>query len=340
MRKLLSICIPTYNMESLLSRCLDSFIVEKKYMDMLEIIVVNDGSNDNSSAIAHEYAEKYPHNYIVIDKPNGNYGSCINAALKIATGKYFRICDADDRYNKINLQDYIRFLEKTDSDIVFSSFLKLMVDESVVKTVECPNNMNNQSYLIDDINWSDKKMMALRAMHCMATKTQILKDNKYVQTEGISYTDTQFSFYSLLFSDTCSFFNGIIYLYYLGRDGQTMSLESMKKNYFHFYLNADKLIDSYCQILEPLSINRQSVLLNCILSEVQGLVNVFISSFAEVKKQKMVIQSLIKKSEHSFNPCPLEERLIESSRLYKLWKKYHIPTWLLFLMVKVRRTFK
>jgi len=73
-------------------------------MDMLEIIVVNDGSNDNSSAIAHEYAENYPHNYIVIDKPNGNYGSCINAALKIATGKYFRICDADDRYNKINLQ--------------------------------------------------------------------------------------------------------------------------------------------------------------------------------------------------------------------------------------------
>ena len=75
MNKILSVCIPTYNMERLLARCLDSFIIEKEYMDKLEIIVVNDGSKDNSIKIAYEYVEKYPNTYIVIDKSNGNYGS-------------------------------------------------------------------------------------------------------------------------------------------------------------------------------------------------------------------------------------------------------------------------
>lgn len=109
MKKILSVCIPTYNMEALLGRCLNSFIVDKNYMNQLEIIIVNDGSKDNSSRIAHEYANKYPDTFVVVDKPNGNYGSCINAALKVATGYYFRICDADDRYENSNLVAYIDF---------------------------------------------------------------------------------------------------------------------------------------------------------------------------------------------------------------------------------------
>ena len=110
MEKILTICVPTYNMEALLPRCLDSFIIEEEFMNRLEIIVVNDGSKDRSSEIAHQYEAKYPNSFIVIDKPNGNYGSCVNAALKIARGKYFRICDADDYYISKNLSDYISLL--------------------------------------------------------------------------------------------------------------------------------------------------------------------------------------------------------------------------------------
>ena len=75
--KVISIAIPTYNMEQWLNRCLDSVVIPE-IIDKVEIIVVNDGSRDRSSEIAHSYADRYPDSVIVIDKENGNYGSCVN----------------------------------------------------------------------------------------------------------------------------------------------------------------------------------------------------------------------------------------------------------------------
>ena len=85
MSKVISIIIPTYNMEAYLDKCLTSLIIDG--MERVEVVVVNDGSRDSSLAIAQSYAEKYPESFVVIDKPNGNYGSCINAGLYRATGK-------------------------------------------------------------------------------------------------------------------------------------------------------------------------------------------------------------------------------------------------------------
>ena len=97
MDKILTVIIPTYNMEELLPRCLDSFLIkDKKLMQQVEVLVVNDGSKDNSSSIAHRYEKLYPHTFRVIDKENGNYGSCVNRGLQEATGKYVKVLDADD----------------------------------------------------------------------------------------------------------------------------------------------------------------------------------------------------------------------------------------------------
>lgn len=79
-------------------------------MEALEVLVINDGSRDRSSAIAHSYADRYPQTFRVIDKENGNYGSCINRGPKEATGKYIRICDADDWYITIELTKFINGL--------------------------------------------------------------------------------------------------------------------------------------------------------------------------------------------------------------------------------------
>lgn len=74
MRKLLTIIIPTYNMQDYLCRCLDSLIVPDDMMKDLEVLVINDGSKDRSSEIAHSYQDRFPVTFRVIDKENGNYG--------------------------------------------------------------------------------------------------------------------------------------------------------------------------------------------------------------------------------------------------------------------------
>ena len=120
--KLLSIIIPTYNMEPYLRHCLDSLIIDKG-MDELEVFVINDGSKDRSSKIAREYQDKYPNTFYVIDKVNGNYGSCINRGLKEATGKYIKVLDADDCFNARALQDVIQRLMNIDTDVILTNYV-------------------------------------------------------------------------------------------------------------------------------------------------------------------------------------------------------------------------
>ena len=93
--KLLSISIAAYNAESTLEKCVNSMI-ESRYRRKLEILIINDGSTDNTVKIAKNYENKYPDTVRVIDKENGGHGSTINAGISVATGLYFKIVDADD----------------------------------------------------------------------------------------------------------------------------------------------------------------------------------------------------------------------------------------------------
>ena len=128
MAKLLTIIIPTYNMEKYLRRCIDSLLVSEENRASLEVLVVNDGSRDASSAIGHEYEANYPQAIRVIDKDNGNYGSCINRGLKETTGKYVRILDADDYYLTENLNQFISMLKDTDADLLLTDMVSVYAD--------------------------------------------------------------------------------------------------------------------------------------------------------------------------------------------------------------------
>ena len=336
MEKALTVCIPTYNMEKLLGRCLDSFILDKETMDQLQILVVNDGSKDDSSKIGHEYEAQYPDTFKVLDKPNGNYGSCINAALKVATGKYFRICDADDRYERDNLQEYLTFLQSSSADIVFSPYYVLDFDSNLNQKMDVAPVENGKEMSISSIDWYDNTFLKYRAMHCIAVKTKNLTSHNYIQTEGISYTDTQFVFYSLLYSGTCAFFDKPIYYYYLGREGQTMSLPSMIKSNMHFYQNADKMLQTYVELPSGMGDNKRSLLFGCILTEMAFFVSVVLGSIRDSENQCKLINGMLELSRTSVLPCPLYESLMENV-FFKLWKKYHVSPHVIYYMAQLKR---
>ena len=109
MEKLLSIIIPSYNMEQLLPRCLDSLLASGAG-EAFEAIVVNDGSKDDTLKVALSFRDANPGCIRVIDKPNGNYGSTINAALPQAEGKYVKVLDADDWWKPEFLEEMDRLI--------------------------------------------------------------------------------------------------------------------------------------------------------------------------------------------------------------------------------------
>lgn len=224
MEKILSIIIPSYNMEGYLPQCLDSLLVPN--IDILDILIINDGSKDATSEIAHRYAQKYPYSIRVIDKQNGNYGSCINIGLTEAVGKYVKVLDADDRFYKNNLESFISFLLSVNVDLVLSDYN--IVDEkgSITKAVTF-----NQ-YIVPGNCDFDKNILSIPQgvfqMHAVSYNMSILKRIKYTQTEGISYTDQEWMFLPMSSIYSVAYFNKPIYRYLVGRPGQTVMVDKAK----------------------------------------------------------------------------------------------------------------
>lgn len=226
MDKILSVVIPTYNMEEYLKGCLDSFILPvQSLMSSLEVLVVIDGATDKSSSIAHQYQDSYPETFRVIDKENGNYGSCINRGLKVATGKYIRILDADDSYNTENFARFLQILSSIDADLILSDYN--LVDNN-------GNILERRSFDLETMITTDivkvLKPVSELEMHAITYRRQILLDINYHQTEGISYTDTEWAFIPLMAVNTVCYVNLQIYNYLVGRPGQTMDISVLRKS--------------------------------------------------------------------------------------------------------------
>lgn len=222
MEKLLTVVIPTYNMEKYLQHCLESLIIDdQELFNQLEVLVVNDGSKDSSSAIAHEFEEKYPQSIRVIDKENGNYGSCVNRGVKEAKGKYIKILDADDSFDTYILQNYLDFIGTQDADMIVNDFVFVSETGDIVnkKAYQLESNCINRAF--DEIIGKVFLKKNIQ-MHGVAYKHKLLVDMAYKQTEGISYTDQEWTYTPLFRVNTISYFNGFLYHYLVGRSGQTM----------------------------------------------------------------------------------------------------------------------
>lgn len=252
MGKILSICVPSYNMEEYLKRCMDTFLVPE-VIDQLEIIIVNDGSTDGTLAIANEYKEKYPQSIVVIDKPNGHYGSCVNASLKVATGKYFRIVDADDWVDSDALVEFVNKLAQIDVDCVCANYTihNLKDDTVTVKDVNLPSNV------ILELN-SRKIPEECLHMHNLTYSTDLLKRINYTQTEGICYTDTEYVYLPLSCSRDMVYFNLSLYQYFIGRDDQSMAPEVFQKNFKQQIIVLERIFNEHYSSL-PFNANEKSI---------------------------------------------------------------------------------
>lgn len=218
MNKILTIIIPTYNMEKYLRKCLDSLIIEEN-MDKVEVLVVNDGSKDSSSDIAHEYQKKYPNTYKVIDKENGNYGSCINRGLKEATGKYIKILDADDSFSNEAFKSYISTILDVDADLIINGGSYVFPDGKIKKDFFWTLPRNKVLLFKDSV---EGIIESRPSMHTYAYRTDLLRGIGYHQTEGVSYTDQEWIFLPMYYVNTVYATETNLYQYLIGREGQTV----------------------------------------------------------------------------------------------------------------------
>ena len=251
MDKLLSIIVPTYNMEALLRQDLQSLIVEDA-MPLLEVVVINDGSKDSSLTIAREFEDKYASTFKIIDKPNGNYGSCINAALKVVSGKYVRIMDADDSFDTEVFASFLKELEQIDVDIIFNDYAKEWTSgRREVYSFDIPQH---QILLLEDV--IDNKAFQCIQLPSLTYRRNIFRALDYHQTEGISYTDMEWCFSPVSQVKTVYYIPGVLYKYLMGREGQTMNPEAVRRGMSHKALSLTNMVRSSLKIRHDETIDK------------------------------------------------------------------------------------
>lgn len=116
-----SVIVPVWNTEQFLEKCLDSILGQS--LDDFELIIVDDGSPDNSWSIIEKYSKKYPEIIKSFKKENGGQGSARNLGLEHADGKYISFVDSDDYLDKDMLKEMYQQAEKNGDDIVICDMM-------------------------------------------------------------------------------------------------------------------------------------------------------------------------------------------------------------------------
>lgn len=251
MEKLLTIIVPTYNMEKYLRRCLDSLIIGDEGMRLLEVLVINDGSKDSSSAIAHEYQAKYPDTFRVIDKENGGHGSCCNVGLREAKGKYVRFLDSDDWFDQENFPKFIELLQALDIDLVQTNKVFEYVNDNRAVACNIYEEVANRVYSADEFPYS-KFERFFSTIHDSTYRTEMLRSINIVFSEKIQFDDTVLYIKPFEGIRTIYCSNMVIYHYMLGREGQSVGNMDERKMQFRKQ-EFLKLCDEYSLIRNQLS---------------------------------------------------------------------------------------
>ncbi len=239
MKKTLTISIATYNVESYLQKLLDRLLTSKR-LDLLDILVIDDGGTDRSLEIAKSFSEKFPSVVRAFHKENGGWGSTVTAGIKLAHGKYFRLLDGDDLYDVDALDKFVDFLNDCETDAVLSPYLKFFENSEVIEKprnplfeIEAPKRIN-----VEEIPVSPFTLET----YSLTFRTDLLQDANVEITERCFYTDNEYVAKSVNLCETFSVVPYRVYQYRLGRAGQSVSAEGMKKHYKEFEFILKKML--------------------------------------------------------------------------------------------------
>lgn len=226
--KLLSFAVPCYNSAAYMGKCVESLL---KGGEDVEIIIVNDGSSDDTARIADEYAAKYPSIVKAVHKENGGHGSAVNAGIVNATGLFFKVVDSDDWVKEeayMQILDTLRSLAGGEKvlDMLISNFVYEKVGENRHKVMRYKHALpQNQMFTWNEVRHFHKGQYIL--MHSVIFRTKLLKECGLKLPEHTFYVDNLYVFEPLPFVHNMYYLDVNFYRYYIGRSDQSVNEDIM-----------------------------------------------------------------------------------------------------------------
>ena len=225
-----SVIVPVYNVEKYITRCLTSLI--NQTLDDLQIIVVNDGSQDGSEQIIKQFKRNY-NNIIYVTKENGGLSSARNFGLIYATGEYIAFLDSDDYVDRNTYKKMYEKAKETNSDYVECDFIWQYPDRQKIDT---------------GYRYKDKKEMFEKARVIAwnkLIKREIIIDNKLEFPMGLNYEDIEFFYKLIPYINSFAFVEDPL-IYYVQRENSIVNKQDSKTRQIFRVL--DDVIEYYKKI--------------------------------------------------------------------------------------------
>ena len=202
--KSVSVIVPFYNVENYIEKCLNTLVHQT--LEDIEIILVNDGSQDRSMVVVKKFLEQYPDKITYLEKENGGLSDARNYALPYAKGEYIAFLDSDDYVEKTMYKDMYELAKKEDSDMVECNFYW-----------EYPDKKKEDIGVV----YSGKKEM-LEKVRVVAwnklIKKEVLEKSKVTFPKGYRYEDVEFTYKLIPYLDKVSFLKKPC-VHYIQREG-------------------------------------------------------------------------------------------------------------------------
>ena len=234
--KYITFAVPCYNSQDYMRRCVDSLLAGGRDV---EIILINDGSSDDTGRIADEYQLRYPDIVRAVHKPNGGHGSGVNKGLELARGLYYKVVDSDDwldagayrmllaRIRELCGGGRAEFGEGI-PDLFVCNYVYDHLDEGRKRSMDYRN-----IFPADEMcGWNDIgrfRPSQYLIMHALVFRTDVLRASGVKLPEHTFYVDNLFSYQPLPFAERIYYMDIDLYHYYLGRDDQSVNEKVLMK---------------------------------------------------------------------------------------------------------------
>lgn len=291
-----------------MEKCIDSLLIGK---DDVEIIIIDDGSKDNTGKIADRYQKKYPKIVKVVHQENGGHGEGINTGLQHATGKYFKVVDSDDWLDEKAYKKLLKEIKHIDTDLVVCNYVYTYTDGRKDQTISFANVYEEGKVLTwDDIHRF--KVTQYPSLHSMMYKKSVLDKSNIDLPKHVFYEDNLFIYLPLVNTKTIYYLDLDLYRYYIGRADQSVQESQMIKRSSHQVLVSERVCTAYDLTKVENKKLRRLMTRECIFLMTIGVVFSRLAFNKEGEKQYKELWQSVKKK----NP-----------KLYRRMRYISLATW-------------
>ncbi|MCD2491652.1 glycosyltransferase [Lacrimispora sp. NSJ-141] len=222
--KLLSIAVPCYNSQDYMEHCVNSLLPGG---DDVEILIVNDGSKDDTADIANRLEAEHPGIVRAIHQENAGHGGAVNTGLAHATGLFFKVVDSDDW---VDLEAYKKILSFLKTAVMEDRLPDLLLSNYVYEKQGAARKkiMQYRKYFPADtyFTWDDVKPLPPTIyilMHSVIFRTAVLRRSGLELPKKTFYVDNLFVFQPMPYVKTLYYIDADFYRYFIGREDQSVN---------------------------------------------------------------------------------------------------------------------